>query len=266
MQADYKPFIDRLIDKYEGGYGWDKGDPGGPTKFGITCYDLAEHRGQRMSSMVEWAPRVHDMGRSEAEDIYAAKYAMALRFSDLRAGVDCCMLDYGVNSGIGRPIRVARALLGAGTGSRLTDTLVQAINEKDPAWFVNSMCQERLHFLKGLRTWGRFGRGWEARVKDLEQYCTALIAGVHWAQEPVVPSVPKGVHPYPDIVKTSAGTVGTTAAAGAAVHTAGLPPWAILSVLGVGVAGGVALVLWQQRQAAKANVAVVLPPTIRPHS
>jgi hypothetical protein len=47
----YKAFVDRMISKYEGGYGWDANDPGGPTKYGITCYDLAEHLGERMTSM-----------------------------------------------------------------------------------------------------------------------------------------------------------------------------------------------------------------------
>ena len=62
MQSTYKAFIDRVIDKYEGGYGWDKDDKGGPTKYGITCYDLAEHMGQKMTSMAQWAPIVKASG------------------------------------------------------------------------------------------------------------------------------------------------------------------------------------------------------------
>jgi lysozyme family protein len=51
MLENYVAFCSRMIKKYEGGYGWDKGDSGGPTKFGVTCYDLAAHRGQKMDSM-----------------------------------------------------------------------------------------------------------------------------------------------------------------------------------------------------------------------
>ena len=98
-----------MISRYEGGYCWDKEDPGGPTKYGITCYDLAEHRGKRMTSMAAWASIVRDMPLSEAEDIYEIKYARAVSFAALPAGVDCVMMDYGVNSGIGRVNRVARA-------------------------------------------------------------------------------------------------------------------------------------------------------------
>ena len=53
-QADYTPFVERMIARYEGNYGWDAGDSGGPTKYGITCYDLAEHRNEKMTSMARW--------------------------------------------------------------------------------------------------------------------------------------------------------------------------------------------------------------------
>ena len=120
MQVDYQPFIDRMISKYEGGYGWDKNDPGGPTNFGVTCFDLAEHRRQPMTTMAAWAKPVHDMPKSEAEDIYSVKYARSVRFSDLGPGKDTVLFDYDVNSGVGRPIRVARALLNL-TGPNVMD-------------------------------------------------------------------------------------------------------------------------------------------------
>ena len=72
VTKDYRPFVERMINRYEGGYGWNRSDPGGPTKDGITCYDLAEHRHQVMDSMVRWAPIVRLKGlfvdSSTAED------------------------------------------------------------------------------------------------------------------------------------------------------------------------------------------------------
>ena len=71
--ADYQPFVERMIQRYEGGYGWDAADPGGPTKYGITCYDLAEHRHQTVTSMAAWAPLVKAMTLDEADaDLRAA--------------------------------------------------------------------------------------------------------------------------------------------------------------------------------------------------
>ena len=51
-------FIGRLIARYEGNYGWDPHDPGGPTNMGITCFDLADFMHEPMDSMARWAPIV----------------------------------------------------------------------------------------------------------------------------------------------------------------------------------------------------------------
>lgn len=265
MHANYEKFIDRVIDKYEGGYGWDKADGGGPTKYGITCYDLAEFQHETMSSMSAWAPRVKAMSLDTAEVIYEHKYAGGVRYDDLPSGVDCCMLDYGINSGVSRAVRVARALLNQGTGTRITDNLVTEIQKSDPTWFIDSMCKERMHFLKGLKNWGTFHGGWTARVTDLEGYCEHLVGARPFPPTPVpLPKVPKGEHKPPPVGPIVTG--GTTAggAGGAAVHAAGLPPWVIFALVAAGVVGGLSLVLWQRHKAMAANAAVVLPPTIRP--
>ena len=179
MLEDYKPFIDRVIDKYEGGYGWDKGDPGGPTKYGITCYDLAEHRHQKMDSKLRWAPIVRAMSRDEAETIYVEKYAKALRFNDLYPGVDTVILDYGINSGVGRPIAVAKRMLKTnGSTVSIDDDLLEEINKTDPQQFVHDICAERLHFMHQIRNgaaWREFHNGWLRRVSDLEIYSAALV-------------------------------------------------------------------------------------------
>jgi lysozyme family protein len=99
MQQDYQAFVERMIARYEGGYGWDRRDPGGPTKFGITCYDLAEYLGEKMNSMSAWAPRVKAMTLATADEIYKKKYATACQFDALNAGCDCVVFDFGVNSG-----------------------------------------------------------------------------------------------------------------------------------------------------------------------
>lgn len=67
--STYKTFIDRMISRYEGGYGWNRKDPGGPTKYGVTCWDLAEHRKFKMDSMARWAPIVQALTIDEAEAI-----------------------------------------------------------------------------------------------------------------------------------------------------------------------------------------------------
>ncbi len=271
MKANYEPFIRRVINNYEGGYGWDRSDPGGPTKYGITCYDLAEHRGKVMTSMTVWAPLVQSMTLQEAEDIYVTKYANGLYFDDLRSGPDCCILDYGINSGVARPLRVARRLLNF--TDPVNTTLVAAINAAhtaDPKWFVDAVCQERLTFMHQIRggsAWAEFGNGWGKRVADVKAYCDTLASG---AAAPVPPDAPTTAHPKVNHDKP--GTAGTTlgkstaggAASAGAAHAAGAPHWVLPVLFGAAIVGGLAYVFYQRQKQAAANMVVLIPPTVPP--
>lgn len=269
----YKPFVDRMINKYEGGYGWNKKDTGGPTKYGVTCFDLAEHRGQKMNSMATWAPIVQSMTLSEAEEIYQTKYANAIRYNDLPAGVDVEMMDYGVNSGITRPIRVVRAILGTPGLAVMDVKLLDAIRKVDPAVLVNSISAERLHFMHAIRSgsaWKEFGGGWGARVADLKSYANHLIAAPGTVAEPQAPdlskvSMPKAKHGSPattkNVIKT---TVGTATASGGGSHASGLPLEVTSIIVGFIIVGGIAVVLYAKQKAANANATVILPPISTP--
>ena len=177
--ADYKPFVDRMIQRYEGGFGWNRNDPGGPTRFGITCYDLAEHRGQQMTSMEVWAPLVKAMTLQEAEDIYAAKYATACAFNDLNAGADCVVFDFGVNSGPSRAIKFAQEIVGVAEDGELGPITLKAINDMDANKFIDALCDVRLDFLRGLPIWLTFKDGWTSRVGDLRAYSHNLANPTH---------------------------------------------------------------------------------------
>ncbi len=242
MQADYAAFIDRLIQKYEGGYGWNAGDPGGPTNFGITCFDLAEHRGQKMTSMATWAPIVRAMTLREAEDIYRTKYATAVHFDTQLAGVDCCLLDYAVNSGVGRPLRVVAAL---------------PHSVKTTADLINAVCDERLRFMHAIRggsSWTRFGHGWQRRVDDVRAYSLHL-AGGSIGVAPVAPDLSKVATPKARHVARSAtgATAGGVIPAGAAAHAAGLPWYGVVAAVAVVVVAGVSYEAYEARRVTAAN-------------
>jgi lysozyme family protein len=266
----YIAFMARMIGKYEGGYGWDKADTGGPTKYGVTCFDLAEHRGQKMTSMAAWAPIVRAMTIEEAEEIYKTKYAAAISYDDLPAGIDVEMMDYGVNSGILRPIRVARAILNLPGPSRMDSTLLAALQKTDVNKFIDAMSAERLSFMHAIRggsAWATFGGGWGARVADLKAYAHHLAAPGTVAA-PTAPdlskvSTPKAQHGDPNVVsKTVKTTVSTAATSGAGSHFAGVPPELIAVLIGFAIVGGVAFVLYKKQKAANDNATVILPQSL----
>ena len=181
MQTNYQAFVERMIFRYEGGYGWSHADPGGPTKFGITCYDLAQHLHEPMNSMAAWAPRVKAMSLAVADEIYRTKYATACQFDALNSGCDCVVFDFGVNSGPSRAIKFAQQIVNVHVDGVLGPTTLQAINSFSVPSFINSLCDARLAFLRALGTWGTFGRGWSARVRDLRSYSLALTRSIRVA-------------------------------------------------------------------------------------
>lgn len=264
MQQNYSAFIRRMIDKYEGGYCWDAGDPGGPTKYGITCYDLAEYRGQSMNSMSAWAPIVKAMPLSEAEAIYKKKYASACKFDQLQSGVDALLLDYGVNSGIARPPRVASAILGLPSTTVFTPALVAAINATDPVKFINDVSNERLRFLKAIRggsAWEKFGGGWAARVSDLRSYTLALAGKTTPAEAPDLTKVPtpKGTNRDPNAKKNG----GNIAGSGTASATVGWSltdlPWEFaIGVVVVSVIAATVYMYVKKRNADRADATVTV--------
>ena len=203
MKVDYAPFCTRMIQRYEGGYGWNRNDPGGPTNFGVTCWDLAAYDGEKMNSMVAWAPRVQAMTLQTAEEIYATKYATACAFDALVAGSDCVVMDFGVNSGPSRSVKTAQRIVGVAADGVLGPVTLGAVNDRDPVAFVDDLCDARLSFLRGLGTWPTFGAGWTARVADLRAYSLRLASpppvGLVLAEPETLHLIPgaeaKGYHP-----------------------------------------------------------------------
>jgi len=80
-----------------------------------------------------------------------------------------------VNSGIGRSGRVLRRILDLPdeTGA-ITDDVIAATKRRSASVVIDAICDERLAFLQGLRTWSTFGNGWGRRVREVRAAALAL--------------------------------------------------------------------------------------------
>jgi lysozyme family protein len=145
MKQTYDEAIAQVY-RDEGGYTNDPRDPGGPTNFGIT---LADAKSYWKSTAT--AEDVRTMPQSVAASIYEKHYAIPLHYDDLPPGVDYAVLDYGINSGVGRAAHVYA-------------TVKQTIT--NPVDIINAIYDERLSFLRSLSTWDHFGRGWTNRCNN----------------------------------------------------------------------------------------------------
>lgn len=157
--------------EHEGGYSNDKNDPGGPTKYGITIIDYRLYIKAKGT-----AEDVKKLTVEQARDIYRRKYWDALSCHALPPGLDYAVFDYGVNSGIGRSGRVLCRLLGLPeTTSKVNEEVIAAAKKQDIKDLIEKITQERLTFLKSLRTWKYFGRGWTKRVIKVRSLALKMV-------------------------------------------------------------------------------------------
>jgi lysozyme family protein len=246
----YAEAISRLLAS-EGGYVNHPSDPGGPTNYGIT---IADYR--RYMKPDATAADVRAMRVDEAKAIYREKYWRAMRCDELPAGVDYCAFDYAVNSGTGRVSKVLQRLLAISVSGRVDDATLAAAGKRESRALIQSICDERLRFLRGLKTWPVFGKGWSKRVGDVRLAALALAdksAGrtpLHDAPPPAT-AQGKGVVPLNDTARRST-TGGALASGGIAAQqsAANGVDWLVVAVIvlaAIAIAGG-AWAFWRWHQ------------------
>lgn len=149
----------------EGGYVNHPKDPGGATNFGVTqrTYDAWRWRKQLP------ARSVRQITMDEVHAIYAEGYLDRVRFDDLPAGVDYAVADYAVNSGPGRAIKELQRLLRVADDGVIGPITMTALDRAHPARLIHDLCTARMAFLRRLRHWPTFGRGWTRRVMGDEE-------------------------------------------------------------------------------------------------
>jgi lysozyme family protein len=236
----------RLLLVHEGGYTNHPSDPGGPTNFGITIYDYRKYVKPGATAV-----DVKVMKLSEAKTIYRAKYWDAQRCDELPSGVDYAIFDYGVNSGTGRSQKVLQRVLGVTVDGRIGDQTIAAASERNPKTLVTAICDERLRFLKGLRTWPVFGKGWGRRVAEVRAVALAMIAKAPAPKPLPEPAPGRAEVPLPKAAQH--GSAGAVLAAGAAAaqqaHQNGMGPGEVTTIIIVGVVAAVAAyAFWRWRQ------------------
>jgi lysozyme family protein len=249
--ANYDACLKRLL-VHEGGYTDHPSDPGGPTNFGIT---IADYR--RYVKPDATADDVRSMRVEEAKTIYKTRYWDAQYCDRLPSGVDYAVFDYGVNSGVARAGKVLRRVCGLSDSDwRVTDVVIAAVQKRDPKALVIAINDERLAFLKRLKTWPVFGTGWARRVAQVRAVSLHMATrGLADAAVPQTTPVERAKGEVPISAGSQKGTAGAIAATGAVVaqqsHNGGIQPAVIAAIVVVTiilVVGGWFAWRWHQRR------------------
>jgi len=244
--SSYDEALRRLL-AHEGGYTNDAADPGGPTNFGITIDDYRKYVKPGAT-----AADVRAMKLEEAKAIYRAKYWDAQRCDALPAGVDYAVFDYGVNSGIGRAKKVLQRVAGVAADGVLGPQTMQAVATHDPKQVIAAICDERLRFLRRLRTWPVFGKGWGRRVAEVKVAALAMAANAPAAQ-PAAPAPGRAVVPLAKRAQRGSAVAAVAAGAAAAqqAHQNGMPAGAVAAIVIAALAAAIGIHAfwhWRQRQ------------------
>lgn len=195
MTATNFPAVMTEIFKHEGGYVDHPKDPGGATNMGITFAVLQEWRGEPITKT-----DVKNLTKSEAQEIYRKRYWNVIKGDDLPAGIDLVTMDGSVNSGTGRGPKWLQAALAVAQDGKVGPNTIKAAWSANAADTINGACEARLSFLRGLKTYPTFGKGWESRVTAVRKKALEMAKAPSYAPNdiPKPPDMPIHVEPLPE--------------------------------------------------------------------
>jgi len=180
-----------LILAHEGGKVDHPKDPGGRTAYGITQRTYDAWLSARGRPSVD----VWKITQSEVRAIYGTQYLDRVRYEQLPAGINYAVADFAVNSGVSRAVKTLQRIIGVKQDGVVGEITLAKLRELrgdtgDTYDLIVEYCNARMSFLRSLKTWGTFGRGWTSRVMGkhdgvqkgdhgvIDYACAMLVGGV----------------------------------------------------------------------------------------
>jgi len=167
--------------KWEGGWSNDPFDPGGATNKGITIGVYAAYVGAGDAGLRDdWAreellQELRSIDDATVAAIYHKNYWQLVRGDDLPVGIDLAVFDFAVNSGPGRAIKHLQKVLGVGIDGHIGPRTLDAARAADPAAVIPQLMDSRRTFLRQIKHFWRFGKGWLRRVDGVQGSALASV-------------------------------------------------------------------------------------------
>lgn len=168
MNINWDICFERLI-KHEGGYSNHSSDPGGRTNLGVTqeVWEDWTDRAVNEAEMKALTPE-------KVKPLYKELYWDRVKGDQLPAGVDYCVFDAAVNSGVRRASQWLQTAVGVTADGAIGPQTLATVSVTLPSTTIINYSAQRLKFLQGLSTWPTFGKGWERRVAEVKQTALAM--------------------------------------------------------------------------------------------
>lgn len=169
-----------LVLVHEGGYVNHPKDPGGATNKGVTqkTYDAWNDRAGKTRRSVK------HITEDELRAIYRMQYWDKVSADELPVGLDYAVFDFAVNSGPSRGAKFLQRAVGVPDDGIIGAQTLAAVKKFETQGLIRSICDARLAWLKRLKHWPTFGKGWTRRVNEVKGAAQAMAGGQGY-QDPV---------------------------------------------------------------------------------
>lgn len=191
MRDNFERSLTEVL-KHEGGWADHPKDPGGATMKGVTIGTFAQFKGRKVTK-----EELRNISDADLRAIYKRKYWDVVKGDDLPVGLDFVTFDAAVNSGPARGARWLQTALGVPADGKIGPVTIAAARAANVPQSIDYACNVRLDFLRKLKTWPTFGKGWARRVTDVRNAAKAM------AQKPPAQPQPAPVAPTPAPAKPS---------------------------------------------------------------
>ena len=152
--------------RHEGGFVNNPKDPGGATNKGVTLATFSLFLGRKAT--VAELQGISDM---QLCVIYRQYFWDKVRGDDLPGGLDFCVFDFAVNSGVSRAAKMLQSLVGAGPDGSIVYKTIAAVesyvSRETLPRLIDQYQAKRLHYLQALPHFQTFGKGWTRRVNEV---------------------------------------------------------------------------------------------------
>jgi lysozyme family protein len=172
MQSNFQKSLQLLL-KHEGGFVNHSQDPGGMTNLGVTARVWEEWVGHPVDEK-----QMRALTPEDVAPLYKRKYWDACRANELVSGLDYCVFDCAVNSGVGRAVKILQSCVGVNADGGFGSVTMAAVDQfkgESAKTLIREYCDNRLNFLKSLKTFAVFGKGWENRVNSVKSEALEML-------------------------------------------------------------------------------------------
>ena len=171
MNTNFEKSLAELL-KHEGGFVNHPSDPGGVTNLGVT-----------QEVWEDWIDRTVSEENMKAltpikvAPLYREMYWDRVKGDKLPSGVDYCVFDAAVNSGVSRAAKWLQTTVGAVADGVIGEQTLRQVALTNPRMLIDKYSANRLAFLQRLATWPTFGKGWERRVEEVRATALKMCGG-----------------------------------------------------------------------------------------